>query len=306
MKTQLLIRLAIAAVVLLILIFFMIGFQVRHNDAVVLTRFGQPVRVIQEPGLYLKWPWPIDKANRFEARLNFFDTRISEALTRDKRNVIVPVFVAWKISDPLKFLETMGSTENAQNRLDSLIGSAKNTVLGRYDFSQLVSVNPTDVKLGEIERTIKDATAPQAKHSFGIEIAQVGIERLTLPQVNTKYVFERMSAERAQFAERYRAEGRQQADQIRAQTDAERTVILANAQKEAEETRGKAEAEAARIYAAAHSQAPEFYKFLRGLDVLKKVVNPNTTLVIDANAPPFDLLKAAPGKQVPIPAEASP
>jgi len=83
-------------------------------------------------------------------------------------------------------------------------------------------------------------------------------------------------------------------------------VILANAQKEAEETRGKAEAEAARIYADAHSQAPEFYKFLRGLDVLKKVVNPNTTLVIDANAPPFDLLKAAPGKQVPIPAEASP
>jgi membrane protease subunit HflC len=305
MKLSLLTRIAFAAVILLTLLGFMLGFQVRQNEAVVLTRFGQPVRVIQDPGLYLKWPTPIDKVNRLDARMNFFDARISEALTRDKRNVIIPVFVAWKISDPLKFLEALGSTENAQNKLDSLIVSASNTVLGGYDFNQLVSVNPAEVKLGEIEEKIVEATAPQAKNSFGVQIVQVGVKELTLPEVNTRFVFDRMIAERSQFAEQYRAEGRQQADQITATTDGEVTVMLAQAQKEAAETNGKAAAEVARIYSAAQGTDPDFYKFLRELEVLKKVVNANTTLVIDANSPPFDLLKAAPAAPLPAAPPAS-
>ncbi len=294
MKFQFPSRLAVSLIVLSILFFSMIGFQVRQTDLVVLTRFGQPVRVIEKPGLYFKWPWPIESVNRFDGRLQFFDSRISETLTRDKRNVIIPLFVVWRIFDPLKFLESIGGLENAQNKLDSLIASAKNAVLGSYDFGQLVSMNPAEVKLGEIETRIVGATAHRAKSSFGIDIAQVGIRRLTLPEINTHYVFERMSAERAQFAERYRAEGRQQADQIRAETDAEASLILANARKKSDEIRGKGEAEAARIYALADAQDPDFYKFLRKLEVLRKAVGTNTTLVIDADAPPFDMLKISP------------
>ncbi len=115
-----------------------------------------------------------------------------------------------------------------------------------------------------------------------------------MPEVNTSFVFERMRAERAQFAERYRAEGQQEADAINAQTDAEKTVFLAQARKSAEETRGKAEAEVAHIYSAAHQEQPDLYRFLRELEALKKVVNQNTTLVLDANSPPFDLLKTGP------------
>jgi membrane protease subunit HflC len=241
----------------------MLGFQVRQNEQVVLTRFGSPSRVIQKPGLYLKWPWPIEKVNRFDARLNFYEIRLSEALTKDKRNVIVPVFIAWRIVNPQRFLEAIGSTENARAKLDSLVSSAKNTVLGNYDFGQLVSVKPEDVKLPEIEQKITGLSSGQAKDSFGIAIEQVGIERVTLPEVNTRFVFERMRAERAQFAERYRAEGKQEAD-------------------------------VARIYSAAHQEQPDLYRFLRELEALKKIVNQNTTLVLDANAPPFDLLKAAP------------
>jgi membrane protease subunit HflC len=157
-----------------------------------------------------------------------------------------------------------------------------------------VSVKPEDVKLSEIEQKIAGLSSGQAKESFGVAIEQVGIERVTLPEVNTRFVFERMRAERAQFAERYRAEGKQEADAINAKTDAERTVILAEARKSAEEMRGKAEAEVARIYSAAHQEQPDLYRFLRELDALKKVVNQNTTLVLDANSPPFDLLKALP------------
>lgn len=289
-----LIRFTVSVLVLVILFSFMIGFQVRQNEQVVLTRFGNPMRVIQKPGLYAKWPWPIEKVNRFDARLNFYEIRLSEALTKDKRNVIVPVFVAWRITDPQRFLEAIGSIENAKAKLDSLVSSAKNTVLGNYDFGQLVSVTPADVKLPEIEQKINGLTATQANNSFGVAIEQVGIERVTLPEVNTRYVFERMRAERSQFAERYRAEGRQEADAINAETDAEKTVLLAEARKSAEETRGKAEAEVAHIYSAAHQEQPDLYRFLRELEALKKVVNQNTTLVLDANSPPFDLLKAAP------------
>jgi modulator of FtsH protease HflC len=294
MKPQMLIRFIVSVLVLVILFSFMIGFQVRQNEQVVLTRFGSPTRVIQKPGLYAKWPWPIEKVNHFDARLNFYEIRLSEALTKDKRNVIVPVFVAWRIVNPQRFLEAIGSIENAKAKLDSLVSSAKNTALGNYDFAQLVSVKPEDVKLPEIEEKITGLTSGQAKNSFGVAIEQIGIERVTLPEVNTRYVFERMRAERSQFAERYRAEGRQEADAINAKTDAEKTVLLAEARKSAEETRGKAEAEVARIYSAAHQEQPDLYRFLRELEALKKVVNQNTTLVLDANAPPFDLLKAAP------------
>jgi membrane protease subunit HflC len=294
MKPQTLIRGAVSVLVLIVLFSFMLGFQVRQNEQVVLTRLGNPVRVIQHPGLYLKWPWPIEKVNRFDARLNFYEIRLSEALTKDKRNVVVPAFVAWRITNPQKFLEAIASVENAQGKLDSLVSSAKNTVLGSFDFNQLVSVKPEDVKLAEIETKIIQLTSGQALHSFGIQIEQVGIERVTLPEVNTSFVFERMRAERAQFAARYRAEGQQEADAINAQTDAEKTVLLAEARKSAEETRGKAEAEVAHIYSGAHQEQPDLYRFLRELEALKKVVNQNTTLVLDANSPPFDLLKTGP------------
>jgi modulator of FtsH protease HflC len=294
MKLQFIVRLIISILVLVILFSFMVAFQVRQNEQVVLTRFGSPSRVLQRPGLYFKWPYPIEKVNRFDARLNFYEVRLSEALTRDKRNVIVPVFVAWRIANPQRFLEAIGTTENAQSKLDSLVSSAKNTILGSYDFNQLVSVKPEEVKLSEIEDKIVGATNKQAQNSFGISVEQLGIERVTLPEVNTQYVFARMRAERSQFAERYRAEGRKEADAINARTDAEKTVLLAEARKNAEETRGKAEAEVAHIYSAAHQEQPDLYRFLRELQTLKKVVNQNTNLVLDADAPPFDLLKALP------------
>lgn len=286
-------RILLAVVILIPLLALMLSFQVRQNENAVVTRLGKPVRVVTEPGLFGKWPWPIEAVYRVDARLNFYEVRLSEALTKDRRNVIVPAFVAWRISDPLKFLEAIGSPENALTKLDSLVSSAKNTILGTYEFRQLVSAaSESDVKIGEIEDRLTAVTSAQARDSFGIAIQQVGIERIALPEANTAFVFERMRAERSQFAERYLAEGRQEADAIRAAVNSQKTVIVAEAQRDAEIKRGEGEAEAARIYAAAHGEAPQLYLFLRELDTLKKTVNPNTTLVLDGNQPPFDLLKA--------------
>jgi len=291
MNTQIIIRSLIGALVGALMLFVMLTFQVRQNERVVLIRFGRPVRVLVEPGLYAKWPWPIETVNRFDARLDFYDARVSEALTRDKRNVIIPVYVAWRIEDPLRFLQSLGNAENARSKLDGLVTSARNTVLGGYDFSQLVSTNRAEIKIPEIEHAITDLVAQQAKQSFGIAVEQVGIKRLTLPEANTEFVFARMRAERGQFAAQYRAEGQQQADQVRAKTDADKVVMLAEARKYAEETRGKAEAEAARIYQRAHEKDPSLYRFLRELDALKRITGTNTTVVLDTSTPPFDVLR---------------
>jgi membrane protease subunit HflC len=293
MQIHVLRRILIITAVTAFLLFFLIGFTIRQNEKAVITRFGQPVRVIETPGLYLKWPWPVETVNRIDIRLNLYEVRLSETLTRDRRNVIVPAFVAWQVEEPLKFIEALGTVDNAKSKLDSLVSSAKNTVLGTCDFKQLVSADKEKAGLGEIEEKIVGIVAPQAKNSFGIAIQQVGIERISLPEANTSYVFDRMRAERGQYAERYLAEGRQQADAIRADTNSQRTVIMAEAQKEADIKRGEGEAEAARIYAKSQGQDPELYSFLRQLDTLKSTIDQNTTLVLDGNQAPFNLLNAA-------------
>jgi len=271
----------------------MFSFQVASNEAAVLTRFGSPVRTLAEPGLYFRWPAPIDAVNRFDTRLAFYDTRLSEALTQDKRNVILPIFLAWRIADPLKFLQALGTPAAVPTKLDSLATSARNALLGRYDFQELVTTDPAKLKLTEFERRLTEAIQPQALTAFGIAIEQVGLKRVALPEANTLYVFERMKAERGQYAARFRAEGRREAEELRAKTDADRTVLLAEAQKFAEETRGQAEAEAARIYAEAHAQDPRFYTFLRELETLRKTTKENTTLILDTETSPFNQLKPA-------------
>ncbi len=299
---QVIVRALIALVVVSILGFAMFSFQVASNEAAVLTRFGSPVRTLVEPGLYFKWPWPVDTVNRLDTRLAFYDTRLSEALTRDKRNVIIPVFIAWRVAEPLKFLQSLGTPAAAPAKLDSLATSARNALLGRHDFQDLVSTDPARSRLAGFEQSLAEAIRPQAREAFGIAIEQVGLKRIALPEANTSYVFERMRAERGQYAARYRAEGRREAEELRARTDAEKTVLLAEAQKYAEETRGRAEAEAARIYAEAHAQDPVFYAFTRELEALRRVAKSNTTLVLDTGTSPFTPLRptASPGAALPV------
>jgi membrane protease subunit HflC len=290
---QVVTRILIAAIVVTVLGCAMFSFQVASNESAVLTRFGSPVRTLNDPGLYFKWPWPVDTVHRYDQRLAFYDTRISEALTQDKRNVILPVLLAWRVADPLKFLQSLGTLAAAPTKLDSLATSARNALLGRYDFQELVSTDPAKLKLAELEQRLAETIRPQALAAFGIAIEQVGLKRIARPEANTLYVFERMKAERGQYAAKFRAEGRREAEELRAKTDAERTVLLAEAQKFAEETRGQAEADAARIYAEAHAQDPKFYTFLRELETLRKVTRENTTLILDTDTAPFNQLKPA-------------
>lgn len=285
-------RLLLALLLLGLVGYSTFAYQVSEIESAVVTRFGRPVRVVTEPGLGWKRPWPFEAVTRFDARLSVLEGRLSEALTADKRNVILPFFVIWRVEDPLQFLRsTQGDLEGFRSKLDSIVTSARNAELGNYNFDQLVSVRPGEVKLVELESRIAAATAPTVRATFGVSVETVGIRQLSLPAANTPFMFDRMRAERSQYAAQFRAEGQRQADEVRSATEAEKTTLLAAARQFADEKRGEAEAEAARITAAAYRQDPELFRFLRELEALRKVAGRNITIVADDLTPPFHHLK---------------
>ncbi len=272
-------------------------FQVREGQLALVTRLGKPVAVIEEAGLHWKLPWPIDQKVILDGRRRVLDMRHTEMLTRDKKNIILMSFAVWKIDDPLKFYQSIGSDESQVSRqLDGLITSANIGVLGRYYFSNLVSTDPENLKVELIENEVLESVAASALDKYGVEIEQIGFKRLSLPEGNIRYVFDQMRAERKQYAARFRAEGEREASKVRSETDLETARIRAEAKEQAARIRGEAEAEAAQIYAEAHSLDPGFYKFIRSLDTLQKVVGKRTTVVLRTDSEPFDLLKSKGGQ----------
>jgi modulator of FtsH protease HflC len=285
------VRWGVAAIVVLTILLSSLLFSVPEGSLAVVTRFGAPVRVYRQAGLHTKLPLPFERAYVLDARKRLFETRLTETLTSDKKNVVLVTYAVWRIADPVRFLQAVGSTEGAEAKLDGVITNAKNAVLGHYGFSALVSKNPQEQRLDQIEQEMLADVRDEALNRYGVDLLQVGFQRLALPEDNTKYVFDEMRAERAQYAARFRAEGEREAARIRAETDLTTARLRADGAEQAEKIRGNAEAEAARVYAAAHKQDPEFYRFVRSLDSLKKMLGDNATVVLDTDSPPFNVLK---------------
>ncbi len=284
-------RYVIGAVILLGMAFFAFSWQLREGDVAIRLRLGKAVDVVQDAGLHVKLPWPLERVVTLDGRARVLNTRHTEMLTRDKKNVILLSYVVWRISEPLRFYQSLGSVEAADGKLDGLVTNAKISVLGGYDLSALVSTQAEDLEVAEIEQAILDDVATKAAEKYGVAIQEVGFKRLSLPEGNTRYVFEQMRAERKQYAARWRAEGEREAAKIRSETDLEVAQIRAEANEEAARIKGEAEAEAARIYAEAHSLDPEFYRFMRSLESMEKVLGKKSTVVLRTDSPPFQMLQ---------------
>ncbi len=285
----------IVGMVLVVLVGWSAGFAVNETQYAIVTRFGDPVRVIREPGLHFKWPAPFESAMYFDKRLLVLDwpapnepTR--EYLTQDKKNIEVAAYAAWRIADPLLYLKAVGTRAEAEANLGVILASELGTALGRYDLSALLSVHPETLKLEAIMADIRTACARTAAPRYGIEVVDFRIKRINFPEQNRDSVFQRMRAERKRIATRYRSEGEEEATKIRAAADKQRTEILAEASRQAQEIQGRAEAEATRIYAEAYGQDPEFYEFLRTLESYEKSLTQRTTLVLPADSPYLKLL----------------
>ncbi|MCX7818596.1 MAG: protease modulator HflC [Kiritimatiellae bacterium] len=256
---------------------------VDETEYAIVTQFGRPVRDLPGPGLHWTAPW--QSVLRLDRRLQLYDPRPSEFLTREKKNLDLDLFVIWRIVQPRRFLETVIDMGGAEARLHDLVWSEMAAEAGRNPMEAFVSTNAAEHRLDRIVAAVAERCARRAAEAYGIEIADVRVKRVNLPAQVRENVFQRMRSERARIARQYRAEGEEEAMRIRAEADRERTVLLAQAAAEAEEVRGRAEAEATRIYAEAHRRDPVFYQLVRSLEGARRFLDRQTTLLLASDSP---------------------
>jgi membrane protease subunit HflC len=293
------------AAVFLIAVF---SYQVKSTEWAVVTTLGnisgidsKGAYVDPGAGLFPRWPYPIQIIYKFDRRIRCFSGNvgsIEETLTADRKNVVVGIFVCYKIVDPVSFFKSVVDIPNAEEQLNSFMRTSKNSVIGRYNFDQLVNTDPKKMKLGAIEDEIKKQIAEDAT-KIGIYIDSVGIKSVLLPEGITKKVFKRMISERQVAASEYLSDGEKQATIIRAEADRRKRQILADAEAKAKTIKAEGDAKAATYYAT-FSKNPELASFLRKLDSLKKIMKTKTTLVLDTDSAPFDLFKMDPKRLGPL------
>lgn len=292
MTSQRWLRAIVGTVALLSVAFYATALVVHEGQAVLVTRFGRPLRADTGAGLHWKLPWPVDQATWLDMRRRVYEGGHTEMLTRDKKNVIVRTFVVWRIGDPLTFAQAIGAQEDAEGKLDGLLTNAAISTLGGHDLSAIVSTNPQDLAVDQIETELLAGAAPAARKSYGVEIEQIRLERIALPEENVKAVFEQMRAERRQYAARFRAEGEREASRIRSEADLEAARIRATGAEEEARIRGQSAAEVAKTYAEAHRIDPQLYRFTRSLASIDQLVSDGTTLILRTDAEPFSLLQS--------------
>src|ERR1700693_633707 len=271
-----------AGVAAVLILCYLTFFSVRETEVVLVTQFGRPIRTVAEAGLNVKWPY--QTAIYFDRRLRAYNPRPSEFLTRDKKNIVVENYVAWKIQDPDRFVQTVGDATAGEMRLHDIIWSGLSAALGTHDLDSIVGTEPDKVQTSAMLDNLTTLTDRAALEQYGINVVDVRMKRLNLPEQNKQSVYARMRAERERIARQYRAEGEEQALSIRADADKQREEILSAAYREAEKTRGQGDAESTRIYSAAYTKNPRFYKLLRTLESYKKVLDDKTTAILSSDS----------------------
>lgn len=267
-------------------------FVVNQTQQALVLSFGKPVRVEKEPGLKTKIPF-IQNVEFYDARLLDFDAESKEVIAADQKRLIVDAFVRYRITDPLRFKQTVGSEAIMRSRLNSILESSLRQVIGEVPLAavitekraetmdaikQLVNAQARGIKLSSGDETT-------TRGGFGIEVVDVRIKRADLPPANSEGIYKRMQTEREREAKEFRAKGAEDAQKIRSQADKERTIILAEADKQAQIVRGEGDQEAAKIFADAFGKDPQFFKFYRSMQAYRKALNKDdTTMVISPDS----------------------
>lgn len=256
-----------------------------------MTQFGDPVRVETAPGLHAKYPYPLQSVISLDRRLHILVPPPSELLTLEKRNVVASGYIVWRIADPRRFLQTVFDRTGAESRLSDILFAELGAAFGNSPMSAFVSVAPGQYRaeaiLAEVTRQYRDL----ARRDYGIEVVDVGLRRLDFPEQNRLAVFSRMKSERVQMSMKFRSEGEEEGLKIRAGAEKTKSGILAEAYKLSQKYRGEGEARAAKIYADSLDRAPDFYRFVRSIEALKKSVDKETTLVLPVDSELFRLLQ---------------
>lgn len=266
-------------------------FVVDQRQNAIVFRLGEIVDIKTSPGLYVKFPI-IDNVRYFDTRILTLDTAEPERfITSEKKNVLVDLFVKWRIVDVRQYYISVGGDEaRAQTRLSQTINASLRDEFGNRTVHDVVS--------GERDK-IMDLMRDKANEDagkIGVQVLDVRLKRVDLPQEVSESVYRRMEAERKRVANELRSTGAAESEKIRADADRQREVIIAEAYSEAQRIKGEGDAKAAAIYARAYEQNPEFYAFYRSLEVYRAGLRkPSDVLVLDPNSELFKYLKS-PGR----------
>ncbi|HSW45117.1 MAG TPA: SPFH domain-containing protein [Phycisphaerae bacterium] len=286
----------VGTVLAAILILYMITFQVRYSEVGVVRTFGE-IReggIIKEPGLYWKWPWPIQKVDTFDRRIQTTSTVGEETPTGDGKNVIVTTTICWRIDEPRKFSIRCRDMADADNKIQSRVRNDQKTVISNYNFSHFVSTNPEELKYDQIEPEIGRMVRANTEELYGVKIERVAIEALALPQRVTESVIEAMKKERQATAQEYTSQGESQAKQIRDTADSIAGTIMAFADRKAEEIRAEGRQRAIR-YNETFRQDEDLAMFLLRIENIPRILGERATLILDE--PTFtELLSESAGK----------
>ncbi|RLA94915.1 MAG: protease modulator HflC [Deltaproteobacteria bacterium] len=308
-------KISFSVLITIIVIAIILGmnsfFTVDETEQVIITQFGKPVgEPITEPGLKFKIPF-IQTVNYFPKNLLEWDGDPGQIPTLDKTYIWVDTFARWRIVDPLKFFRTVNNEMGAQRKLDDILDPAVRNFITSYHLIEVVrnSNRPMDTMEVGLEQIGKKAPIAEVKtgrekitrmilaqarpkvEAFGIEIVDIRIKRINYVEEVRKAVYERMIQERKQIAEKFRSEGMGESKKIEGEKEKELKRISSEAYRKAQEIKGKADAEAVRICAEAFSQDPEFYSFVKTLDVYKTTFDENTWLMLSTDSDFFKYLK---------------
>ncbi|MBF0356784.1 MAG: protease modulator HflC [Alphaproteobacteria bacterium] len=259
-------------------------FVIEQQEQAIIRQLGAPQRVIREPGLKMKLPFFQDVVI-YDIRLLDMDPPVEQVILADQKRLDVDTYTRYRISDPLKFFQALGTEDAARSQLRQIVSSSLRRVLGNITMSSLLSAERTQI-MSDIQ-----TQANENAQRFGIEITDVRIKRADLPEETSQAIYERMKSEREREARENRAQGTERAQQIRSRAERERTVILAESQKMAQIAKGQGDAEANRLYAEAYGRDPQFFAFYRAMQAYRTAIgDKDTTLILSPDSEFFKYL----------------
>ena len=275
----------ISILVIIVAVFFVINasyFYVDQRLQAIVLQFGEPIRVIKEPGIQFKIPL-VQNVEYFDKRLLLFDNPVEEIISADKKRLIVDSFARYRIEDPLRYFQTIRFESTLTNRLGSIINDSLRQVLGRVPLKSVIS-EKRSVLLEEVAILVSAAAK-----DFGLQIEDVRIRRADLPTANSDAIFRRMQTERQQEAAQYRAEGEEQSRILKAQAEKEKTILLADAERTSDILRGEGDGEKNKILGEAFSKDPEFFSFYRSMQAYINAISAeDTTMILSPDSTFFE------------------
>jgi membrane protease subunit HflC len=298
-------RSPVAGIVALVLLFFVVIvgyssiFTVSQTEQALVVRLGRPVDVVSEPGLNFKAPF-IDTVISIDKRILDLENPSQEVIASDQKRLVVDAFARYRIKNPLRFYQSIGSIQAANIQLTTLLNASLRRVLGEVTFITVVRDERERLMARIREQLDKEADG------YGIEVVDVRIRRADLPEQNSQAVYKRMQTEREREAQEFRAQGGQKAQEIRSKADREATVIIADANSTAEQTRGVGDAERNRLFAEAYGRDPEFFAFYRSMSAYETGLRSSDTRFLLRPESEFFRFFANPSGHAPVAAAPKP